>query len=391
MAKIGFTVSTPDGGGADLGDLLVPRDLFSEGGLWGFGDNSLATLGDSTTANKSSPIQTLAGGTNWKQVACGQSHSTAIKTDGSLWCFGYNGNGQLGDNTITNRSSPVQTIALGTSWRQVSGGQFHTAAIKTDGSLWSWGSGGRGQLGDSTITSGRSSPIQTIAAGNNWKQVACGNSHTAAIKTDGSLWIWGYNNIGQLGDSTLTNRSSPIQTIAGGNNWKQVACGSQHTAAIKNDGSLWSWGINSSGQLGDSTLTNNRSPVQTISGGNNWKYVFSGCISNHTAAIKNDGSLWSWGDDTSGQLGDSQIISNSSPVQTIAGGYNWKQVACGNLHTAAIKTDGSLWLWGFAGSGQLGDSTQVSKSSPVQTLAGGTNWKQVGCASSSTLAVKDDM
>ncbi|NDD85210.1 DUF4376 domain-containing protein [bacterium] len=203
-----------------------------------------------------------AGGTNWKQVACGGSHTACIKTDGTLWMWGRNDNGRLGTNDTTHRSSPVQTVAGGTNWKQVAGGGNYTGCIKTDGTLWMWGSNGSGQLGDNT-TNDKSSPVQTVVGGTNWKQVACG-SHTGCIKTDGTLWMWGYNFYGQLGDNTGTNRSSPVQTVAGGTNWKQVACGGNHTACIKTDGTLWMWGYNFFGQLGDNTGTTRTSPVQTI-------------------------------------------------------------------------------------------------------------------------------
>jgi alpha-tubulin suppressor-like RCC1 family protein len=366
-------------GDVDLKDLFITDswivDRFIGSELWSWGRDSYGQLGDNTTVNKSSPVQTIAGGTNWKQIACGYYHITSIKTDGTLWTWGRNNNGQLGDNSITNKSSPVQTIAGGTNWKQVAAGQYHTAAIKTDGTLWTWGYNGNGQLGDNTITH-KSSPVQTIAGGTNWKQVACGY-HTAAIKTDGTLWTWGNNSYGQLGDNSFTYKSSPVQTIAGGTNWKQVAAGQYHTAAIKTDGTLWTWGYNGNGQLGDNTITHKSSPVQTIAGGTNWKQVACGY---HTAAIKTDGTLWTWGNNSYGQLGDNSITNKSSPVQTICGGTNWKQVACGSSHTVAIKTDGTLWTWGRNNNGQLGDNSITNKSSPVQTIAGGTNWKQVSAS-----------
>ena len=148
-----------------------------------------------------------------------------------LWTWGSNQYGQLGDNTVTSKSSPVQTIAGGTNWKQVATRGMNMAAIKTDGTLWAWGSNVAGELGDNTITN-RSSPVQTITGGTNWKSVACGYFHTAAIKTDGTLWTWGYNAYAQLGDNTVTSKSSPVQTITGGTNWKSVACGHAHTAAI---------------------------------------------------------------------------------------------------------------------------------------------------------------
>ena len=382
----------------DLGANLVEKsflidhypelaDTFKQAGLWTWGYNGAGQLGDNTTTDKSSPVQTIAGGTNWKQVACGYNTS-AIKTDGTLWTWGYNLLGQLGDNTTTDKSSPVQTISSGTNWKQVSCLWRNTAAIKTDGTLWSWGYNLLGQLGDNT-TANKSSPVQTISAGTNWKQVACGGFHISAIKTDGSLWTWGYNNYGQLGDNTIVNKSSPVQTIAGGTNWKQVSCGAHHISAIKTDGTLWSWGYNVYGQLGDNTITNKSSPVQTISAGTNWKQVACG-YAVHTLAVKTDGTLWAWGNNSYGQLGDNTIAHKSSPVQTISGGTNWKQVAGGGGYTSAIKTDGTLWSWGHNVRGQLGDNTTVHKSSPVQTIAAGTNWKQVSCGGNHIVAIRDD-
>ena len=359
--------------------------------LWLWGDNSYGRLGDNTGASRSSPVQTIAGGINWKQVSCGLYAAAAVKTDGTLWTWGQNSYGQIGDNTVTKRSSPVQTIAGGTNWKQVSCGSDHTACIKADGTLWTWGFNNTGQLGDNTGTN-RSSPVQTITGGTNWKQVACGFDSSAAVKTDGTLWLWGYNAYGKLGDNTPTSRSSPVQTITGGNNWVQVACGQNHTAAIKTDGTLWLWGSNANGRLGDNTETDRSSPVQTITGGNNWKQVACGYL--HTAAIKTDGTLWTWGLNLRGQLGNNTVTSRSSPVQTVAGGTNWKQVDCSkralfSSATAAVKTDGTLWTWGSNAIGQLGDNTVTNRSSPVQTIMRGTTWKQVACGYRYMAAIAD--
>jgi alpha-tubulin suppressor-like RCC1 family protein len=258
--------------------------------------------------------------------------------------------------------------------------------------LWVWGSNRYGTLGDNTISNlfkGRSSPVQTVAGGTNWKQVACGTSYVAAIKTDGTLWTWGENIYGQLGDNTTDWKSSPVQTIAGGTNWKQVSCGYSTTAAMKNDGTLWGWGWNTYGELGTNTSNIHiSSPIQTIAYGTNWKQVSAGY--NNTAAIKKDGTLWIWGRNINGELGNNTsnyYTEKSSPVQTIAFGTNWKSVVCYRGHIAAIKTDGTLWTWGYNYFGQLSDGTRVSKSSPVQTIAFGTNWKSVAVSYGFTAAV----
>ena len=360
--------------------------------LWLWGE---AFLGDNTTLGKSSPVQTIAGGTNWKQVSCGNLSTAAIKSDGTLWTWGSNSNGQLGNNTITalSKSSPVQTITGGTNWKQVASNPSTVAdqrvfGIKTDGTLWGWGSNYLGSLGDNTLTN-RSSPVQSITGGTNWKQVATGDYNTAAIKTDGTLWTWGANTKGEIGDNTITSRSSPVQTITGGTNWKQVSCGSSYMTAIKSDGTLWTWGSNLSGQLGDNTTASKSSPVQTIAGGTNWKQVSAGM--QFVAAIKTDGTLWTWGDNYYGTLGNNTNVNSSSPVQTIAGGTNWKQVSAGASVTGAIKTDGTLWVWGDNYyNGTLGTNNNVNSSSPIQTVAGGTNWKQVSCGSTHVAAIAED-
>jgi alpha-tubulin suppressor-like RCC1 family protein len=363
-------------------------DRYATGGLWSWGEGQYGQLGIAVNEDRSSPVQTVSGGTNWKQVEVSRFHSSAIKTDGTLWLWGLNSNGQLGDNTSADRYFPVQTVSGGTNWKQVACELIHTAAIKTDGTLWLWGNNDYGNLGDNT-TIRKSSPVQTIALGTNWKQVTCGSYHSAAIKTDGTLWLWGRNDVGQLGDNTRTDKSSPIQTVTGGTNWKQVACGYKHSAAIKTDGTLWLWGRNDVGQLGDNTRTDKSSPIQTVTGGTNWKQV-SG-VHLQTAAIKTDGTLWLWGRNDVGQLGDNTRTDKSSPIQTVSGGTNWKQVACGYKHSAAIKTDGTLWSCGYNLVGQLGDNTGTNKSSPVQTVSGGTNWKQVSCGNHTSAVQYSDI
>ena len=354
-------------------------DQFVGNTLWMVGVNGQGQIGDNTIVSKSIAVQTIAQGNNWKQISCGNSttlpFTAAIKTDGTLWMWGSNTSGKLGDNTGTNRSSPVQTVTFATNWKQVCCGANHVAAIKTDGTLWCWGTNANGALGDNTVTV-RSSPIQTITRGNTWKQVSAGRNFTAAVKTDGTLWLWGVNVNGQIGDNSATTKSSPVQTVTFATNWKQVSCGYQHTAAVKTDGTLWCWGWNNNGQLGDNTSTDRSSPVQTVTAGTNWKQV--ACGYTFTACTKTDGTLWLWGRNLEGQLGDNTAILKSSPVQTVTYGTNWKNVgiSSGSFATSAIKNDGTLWVWGYNAGGQIGDGTATTRSSPVQTYLGGNNWKQ---------------
>lgn len=362
------------------------------------GDNQYCELGTGDNTNYSIPVQTISGGTDWKYVAANWTHATAIKTNGTLWAWGFNNLGQIGAGGTDTYSIPIQIASQvgSSSWNNISCGGTHTAAVNDDGSLWVWGYNGHGELGDYTNLN-RSLPVQTIFGGNDWTQVSCGYYYTAAIKNDSSLWLWGFNNSGQLGIDVIQNTSggmqtlrvsSPIQTQASGNNWAQVSCGDSHVGAIKNDGTLWMWGANDSGQLGtDSYSAFIPSPVQTIMGGTDWKQV--SCYTNHTAAIKNDGTLWMWGLNFAGQLGDGTIDNKSSPVQTTAAGTNWFRLATGpGYQTVAIKNDGTLWAWGDDAYGQLGTTT-TNISLPIQIFGGGYSWKYAACGYYATYAIMD--
>jgi alpha-tubulin suppressor-like RCC1 family protein len=331
------------------------------GALWlwsvNYFGNDFGQLGVNDTAPRSEPVTTFAGGTNWKQFSSGIYFAAAIKTDGTLWTWGYNGYGQLGDNTATDKYTPVTTFAGGTNWKEVSTSRS-IAAIKTDGTLWVWGDNYYRQLGTND-TNRRSTPVTTFAGGTNWKSVSCGLYHTMAIKTDGTLWVWGDNGYGQLGTNDTTDKYTPVTTFAGGTNWKQVSANVLHSSAIKTDGTLWSWGCygyHVFGQLGINDTNDGRlTPVTTFAGGTDWKQVSSGFW--NTAAIKTDGTLWAWGR-------NSYIFGlNIIPTTLDGGSTDWKQVSARGEHQIwAVKTNGELWTWGQWG--QYG-------------LASNINWIQI--------------
>ena len=342
----------------------------TDGTLWAWGINTLGELGLGDTVTRSSPVQ-VGAGTNWQKVAAGpnleQRTSYAIKTDGSMWAWGYNGYGQIGDLTTVDKSSPVQVLpTTKTNWVDMDAGKNWSAAIDSSGSLFTWGYGTLGQLGSGVADF--SSPTQ-VGVLTNWAKVSANSSHTMAIKTDGTLWGWGRNLNGELGDFSTTTRSSPVQTGTA-TDWANVTAGGFFTIGVKTDGSMWAWGAGSNGQLG-LALPESR-PIQIMPYDFRYKDFSAG--GSHAMAVKNDGTLWGWGTNTDGQLGIGNLTYKSSPVQ-IGALTTWKSVRCGHTHSLALVENGTLYATGVGTYGALGDLTTTRKSSPVQVLpTTKTNW-----------------
>lgn len=352
----------------------------TDGSLWAWGINYYGQLGDGTTIDKHSPVQ-VGADLDWDYITSGWQFSLALKSDGSLWAWGRNEYGQLGDGTTTDNNSPIQ-IGTATDWQAIAVGDDHALAIKTDGSLWAWGDNSIGQLGDGT-TINKSVPTQ-IGSGTDWAIIAAGTDYTLAIKTDGSLWAWGWNNHGQLGDGTTTYRISPVQ-IGTATDWQTVAGASGHTLAIKTDGSLWAWGRNDIGAVGDGTGIDQYTPVQ-IGTSTDWHAIAPEGL--FSCAIKSDGSLWAWGSNNQGQHGDGTTTTRFSPIQ-IGTDLDWHAIAGGDYHMLALKTDGSLWAWGNNQCGEQGDGTTDKKTLPIQ-IGTDSDWNIIDAGGDFTLGLKND-
>lgn len=291
----------------------------ADGTLWAWGHNSSYELGNNNTINRSSPVQ-VGTISNWKQVTSGDQFAAAITQDGALYVWGSRANGKLGTGTTSGQQTTPFRIDSNNNWKFVAAGNELCMAIKTDGSLWAWGENGQGELGLGD-NNNRSSPVQ-VGTQKDWKQVAPYETTCYGLKNNGTIWAWGDAASGKLGVLSSVDVSSPIQ-IGTESNWKQIS----QAIAIKNDGTLWSWGVNSSGEIGDGTKSIRSTPIQ-IGSMTNWKFVYKKKAA--VFAIKTDGSLWSWGDDNSvgsgfaGDLGNG-IISRSSPTQ-VGSFTNWKTV-----------------------------------------------------------------
>jgi YD repeat-containing protein len=296
--------------------------------LFSWGRNVYGQLGLGNTTVYSSPKQ-VGSLTNWSVISAAGELTTAIKTDGTLWSWGYNSQGQLGINTTNSISSPQQVGSL-TTWSNLGWSKAYVgiSAIKTDGTLWTWGINNVGNLGlgDDVF---RSSPVQ-VGALTNWLRTSGAYGSFVAVKTDGTLWTWGWNTSGQLGTGNVIARSSPVQ-VGALTNWLQVAGCYNACAAIKTDGTLWAWGINGNGELGinDGITTRTSSPVQIP--GTTWCAVAA--RGNAAYGIKSDNTLWAWG---SGRATGMYCAGDqSSPIQIP--GTTWISVNAGQEHTLARK------------------------------------------------------
>ncbi|MFZ1361236.1 MAG: fibronectin type III domain-containing protein [Candidatus Saccharimonadales bacterium] len=322
--------------------------------------------------------------TGVSSIAAGGSHSLALLSDGTVWAWGSNANGQLGIGTITPQETPMQVLNSAgdntfSDAISIAAGANFSLALKSDGTVWAWGSNANGQLGDNTNTS-KVLPIQVVDGGaymTDVTAIAAGASHALALKSDGSIWSWGLNNMGQLGDNTTTSRKEPVRVknTDGGilSGVVSIAAGSSHSLAIRASNTAIAWGDGGNGRLGDGSAVNRSIPVEVKNEGG------SGALSNivelrggtaFTLAKKQDGSVWAWGYNNNGQLGDGTTTARSLPARVKdSAGTGWLagvvSISAANSHAIAVNDAGSVVAWGYNNAGQLGDNSVNTRTLPV--------------------------
>lgn len=335
----------------------------SDGTLWAWGWNTSGQIGDGTTQTRTAPV-IISGVADVVSIVGGGDHALAMKRDGTVWAWGANFYGQLGLSDQTTRYVPIQIPTL-SNVVAVAAGLRHSLALKADGTVWAWGSNFYGELGDGTLVR-KLAPVQ-VPALSGVKRIAAGGEFSLAIKDDGTeaglLWTWGRNDRGQLGDGTRTDRLVPTRAAIA--NVAAVGAGNYTTYAIAADGALWTWGGNANGQVGDGTwggTTMDRLlPVQLVALGTG---ISAAGGTTHGGALTADGFVWAWGYNDFRQLGDGTGISRNYParVSTLSSvlltSFGWS-------HAVAAKADASVWAWGGNGTGAIGDGTTTTKLVPV--------------------------
>ena len=321
----------------------------------------------------------------WESVSVGVTHSMGIKTDGTLWGWGQNGaGGMVGNGSTQNVLVPVQATTTA-DWNEVFSGNTHSIALKDNGTLWAWGSNFYGQLGNGGATTHSQVPIQIGTS--SWKMVRASVNHTVGIKTDGTLWAWGNNEQASLGDGTFVNKLVPT-LINSSTDWKMISCNLFRNVAIKNDGTIWVWGMNSP-FLGLGSLYSDQSHITVptqIGTATDWKMAVVG--SGYNLALKNDNTLWAWGGGGSGCLGNGSTSSIFVPAQ-IGSDADWDTLEADTQTSFGIKANGSLWAWGQNNNGQLGNNTLDNLLIPTQ-ITTTNDWKSVATGAFFTAALKAD-
>lgn len=339
-----------------------------DGTLWCWGANHDGQVGNLGTDDDVLTPAQIGNESNWTIVTLGFNYVCAIKNDGTLWCWGSNDVGQIGDGTVgTDRNVPTR-VGTWSDWKSISTGSKTSCGIRNGGTLWCWGSNYYGQIGDNT-SNGQKVPTQEDTGSTNWASVTAGAAHTCALKKDDSLWCWGSNYYGQLGNGTTDDKKIPTQ-IGNEKNWAMIAAGgTNYTCGLKKNGTLWCWGHNGFGQLGVGTYDGKNTPTQ-VGTDTDWMMIFTsrGVSLAYTCGVKNDGSLYCWGNNKDGQLGDGTTAKKLSPTK-ISAISNVIDAALGKSHACAITDPDSLWCWGENYWGQLGDGTKVNMKNPTEVTA----------------------
>ncbi|HWJ24275.1 MAG TPA: hypothetical protein VNS52_18095 [Gemmatimonadaceae bacterium] len=331
---------------------------------WGY--NGDGQLGDGTYNQATTPV-TVSGGLTFVHVTTGYYHTCALTSAGKAYCWGYNGYSQLGDGTTNDSNVPV-AVGGGLTFTSLTTGDSHNCGLTSSGTAYCWGGNWSGQLGDNTNTD-QSSPVPVSTTLKFAKITAIG-SHTCALTTDGTAYCWGDNWRGKLGDGTNTETEHDTPTaVVGGHAFTQIVGGYDHSCGLAKDGKTYCWGYNGEGELGIGTADDNvHGTPAAVVGGQTFKVLSEGRF-DQLCGLTSAGQAYCWGYNAYGQIGDGTTDNRATPV-AIGGAIRFSAIAAGDSHTCGRATTGATYCWGSNGDGQIGDGTYVEQHSPVAVSAG---------------------
>jgi alpha-tubulin suppressor-like RCC1 family protein len=359
--------------------------LTDAGGVKCWGTNSVGQLGDGTMSDRTSPADVLGLTGAIRGIVAGAGHTCAVIGIGiSLKCWGSNQLGQLGDGTTTNRLTPVDVSGLSSTGIAFAAGHDHTCALAGTGSVKCWGSNQVGQLGDGATTD-RSTPVDVLGLSGANTAIVAGIGHTCVLTAAGGVKCWGNNQTGQLGNSTTIDSTVPVDVTDLPSDVTAIAAGSNHTCALTGKGIVMCWGRNEAGQLGDGTVTDSTTPVEVSSLGSGIATIATG--GNHTCAINEKGGAFCWGSNDAGQLGDGTTIERATPVNVTGLDSQVTVIAAGGSHTCALISNGAVSCWGKNTTGQVGDGTAIDRTVPVAVAGLSSGVIALGAGFSHTCAL----
>lgn len=343
------------------------------------------TAVNATSESAKSSVATAtpaAGAFTWTAVTSGREHSCGRRSDSTLWCWGYNSDGQLGSNASITSPSPTQ-VGSDSGWATVEAGDDSTCGVRTNGTLWCWGSNKYGQLGTGTNSGtdvANPAPLQ-VGSTTTWTKVSVGRRFACGLQSSGTVWCWGFNSDGQLGRAVggdpLAPNPTPVQ-VGSVTTWTSLSLGTDHACAVRTDGTLWCWGSNISGQLGNGVHVEDGLPTPTptqVGSGTAWTSVSAGEY--HACGVQTGGTAWCWGSNVNGELGRAaNAVANTTPTQ-VSGTAGWSQISAGGDQTCAVKAVGTAWCWGRNEYGQLGKAANLTANPTPAQVGSATTWASI--------------
>jgi len=345
-----------------------------DGNAFSWGAASDGKLGNGTTTPNQTTPSLILGGYKWINIGAGGTHAAGITSDGDAYCWGEATSGRLGNGTTTPSQTTPSLVLGGYKWLGISAGSSHSAGIISNGDAYCWGAATEGKLGNGTTTPNQTTP-SLVLGGHKWVSISAGGSFTSAITIDGDAYCWGAAANGRLGNGTTTPDQTTPSLVLGGHKWVSISAGSSFAAGIISNGDAYCWGTANNGQIGNGTTTPDQNTPSLVLGGYKWIAISAG--GTHAAGITSDGDAYCWGEATNGRLGNGTTTPDQTTPSLVLGGHKWVSISAGDTFTLGITVNGDAYSWGQSSTGRLGNGTTTPDQTTPSLVLGGYRWTSV--------------